>query len=507
MARKKQLEEPKPLEEAKVEEPSTASEVAEPEGKSADVSETESVSAPSSGAETEDSAATAETTEEKPEAVAGPTEVFKKLLPWIYGEGEKQPPRIISTYYNEICRRLGDRVRISKAWHSRPVPALGDSESKAAFDKEYKESTKILRHASYAVNEDMKCLTVALANLQIDFPTVPIGEYVDNAYFAVPRPPEPVDEETETVKKGKDLPGQQKLEMDGGKLKVKDDGSVAEAASECTSRPLEEGEDVSAVEEEPVDDEVEYALADVLNSLTIELVNEIQSMNRESATIVLEEHIAANFPELVDTEEGQYSLAELVIVRVLQEYPPLEDAVKNAAESGESLKEKFEDLGKEIKELGEKKAVLEAEIETPWDEPQRKEPEEEPVSDELAKKREKKEKQITEEQKSPFSLPIPEIYEQPAYKKFLELDEFDRDGVKAELLEALNENNSFFLSLYDWAVDWLTVNEKTQPGEMSIIAKCASLWQLNRLNVERVEALKKPKKGGKKKTEADSISY
>lgn len=505
MARKKRTpeEDKQPEQEAPAEETATTSESAEepgkPEGapedtnspssatdasqsqpseseaeapKSVDASETESASAPCSGAETETTVDGAEAEKKAP----------VKLL----------EPRIISTWYDEICRRLGDRVRISKAWHSRSVPALGDSDAKSDFDKEYKESTKLLRHASYAVNEDMKCLTVALANIQIDYPELPVGEYIDGAYFAVPRPPKPVDEDADedgrTVKKGKDLPGQQKLGIEGGQLKVKDDGSVAEAAGECTSRALVEGEDVTATEDEFEDELLEDAVSDVLNSLTIELVTEIQSMNRESAVIVLQEHIAANFSEIAelseDFAEGETSLAEKVIARVLEEYPPKEDSVKPEP-APENNSEN-------------------------WDEPQRKEPSEEVVVDELSKKRGKKAvaKAESSPAKSPFCMALEDIFAEPAYKTLCDTSDFDVDGMKQEYLKALEKQHDYFLALYDWACDDMTATNLVPSEDVPAVAKRLAVWQLNRENVLRVEALKaaKPAKG-RKKTEADTISY
>lgn len=138
---------------------------------------------------------------------------------------------VVSARFNEIVKRLGSRKAISKSWRDKATfyyPGLNDADDKAEYDKEYREHSKEYRNASWSVNPDMDVLVRVCERIQADHPVIDVGYYIEHCFDQVPRDAEPEPKPDKKEKEQRDLPGQQKIDF-----KVKDDGSQAEAASEC----------------------------------------------------------------------------------------------------------------------------------------------------------------------------------------------------------------------------------------------------------------------------------
>lgn len=148
------------------------------------------------------------------------------------------PEKVMSYYFSQIEENSRKRSDISMSWHERRgLPALNDSDDKSDFDKEWKEHSKNYREASRNSEADMRVLIGSLRDIQAENPNLDVGAIIDRNFKKVDREPDAFAPAEYT--KPKELPGQQKIDFAS---KTKDDGSTAEAASDCTTVKGEEAE-------------------------------------------------------------------------------------------------------------------------------------------------------------------------------------------------------------------------------------------------------------------------
>lgn len=145
-------------------------------------------------------------------------------------------PAVVSGRFRYIEEQLAARIRLSNSWECRDNPGLNDQDAWTEYTKDYKEHSKQFRHASANADNHMKVLTLSLRRIQIDHPSIDVGNYIENAYQCTPMNTyEHQPSSTGSSSSGggtgraKELEGQLKLELKG-----KDDGSEAEPAGECT---------------------------------------------------------------------------------------------------------------------------------------------------------------------------------------------------------------------------------------------------------------------------------
>lgn len=187
------------------------------------------------------------------------------------GTGDSPAPTIAkppawkgSTAMDEIDRRQSTRRRIAREAKNMSPPLLGDTESLKEYAKDFRKKNEEYLDACFLIDYDLDrykyAFRLACEALVDGLPSADEVKKIAANLFALAD--EEVDlnfNDREKMDKQRDeerkkLPPEPKdpnevegqLKIDGLKTKVRgDDGSVAEAASECTTRPLEEGEDVT----------------------------------------------------------------------------------------------------------------------------------------------------------------------------------------------------------------------------------------------------------------------
>ena len=144
-----------------------------------------------------------------------------------------------TTILQEIEKRHAKRCEITSRSRKLTPPILTDSEHVKEHGKDIKEMQTEYLNACWLVEYDMRLLLHVLRQFVSDAVLAEAFEYAKKDVKFDDWLRERLEEiariETEKAEKSekkdgqpKDLPGQQKL-------KVKDDGSTAEAASECTT--------------------------------------------------------------------------------------------------------------------------------------------------------------------------------------------------------------------------------------------------------------------------------
>lgn len=152
---------------------------------------------------------------------------------------------IISAHFHMMEDRLRKREQIRWDWLEKAevAPDLQNPESIKKYTKTYNEHRDAYMVASYGVNADQKVLFNALRRIQAENPNMNVGVIVDECYTKVSRY-----DDSGPVPEKKELPGQQRIDFTNGanktgkKGKTKDDGSTAEAASDCKTVKGEEAE-------------------------------------------------------------------------------------------------------------------------------------------------------------------------------------------------------------------------------------------------------------------------
>lgn len=333
-----------------------------------------------------------------------------------------------STIFDEIQKRMHKRIEAEESVRKMRPPHLLSKTAKKSFDDVYKLQIEAYHDACLMETHDMRILIAALGEIK-DIYRVPVENVIDLVWhrasldeslqeaMALLEAAEHEEREKEEKKaKGDkhqgDIEGQQKLEMEGGKLKVKDDGSEAEPASECTVTKVHPdkideilaGQYVSNAGRVPAEllylgaalagapgwpieffdgedgkEQCRLAQGAGLDPLLDELVKpelleQIKSVDLIDAVIVLNHHFEKVCEYLPKAAE---LLTDRAIARWVAVQPAPETPLDGVIPSAQNITETLKDLGKEIDNLGQQKAALEAEPEA-WDEPQRKEPEPEP---------------------------------------------------------------------------------------------------------------------------------
>lgn len=325
----------------------------------------------------------------------------------------------MSTIRNEMQLRLHKRIEAEDAIKKLKPPHLLSTDAKKNFDTIYKEQREAYLEACLMETRDMQILLAAMNQIEsfginvdswidLAWSEKRMDESLEDAIAAIDK--KAAEEREKAAKSDKrqgDLEGQQKLGIKDGKLKVKDDGSEAEPASECTSEKVDPEQldeelakrDAASFAEggplpEPMALVGERAPAAILfdipatveNTLSPELKEQVKELELFDALVVLRHHfenIGLYTPETI--QQLVDHAAEAYVVKKPAPETPLDGVIS----SGEKVTETFKKLGKEIAKLGEQKAALEAPLEN-WDEPQRKEPEPEPEVNPLKAAAEKK---------------------------------------------------------------------------------------------------------------------
>lgn len=196
--------------------------------------------------------------------------------------GDVQAPTIASppawkgsTAMSEIDHRQATRKRIAREAKMMTPPVLGDTDSIKEYAKDFRKKNEEYLDACYLIDYDLDrykrafrlaCEAIATRDsdgsiafhelvkkvaerefAQAD-EDVPLGAH-DREKLDKQREQEESEARKAEAKKSDfiDPKEGEQLKIDGLKTKVKgDDGSIAEAATDCVVRPLEEGEDLAA---------------------------------------------------------------------------------------------------------------------------------------------------------------------------------------------------------------------------------------------------------------------
>ena len=287
----------------------------------------------------------------------------------------------MSTKLNEIQLRLHKRIEAEEAVRKMKPPHLLSIGAKKAFDEVYKEMREDYLDACLMETHDMRFLIALIEELRsvgvnIDmwedlvWTKQTIDADLQDALDALEAKEAAAREKAaKSDKQQGELEGQQKLEVNGGKFKVKDDGSEAEPASECTVTRVDPEQIDEALATKAIDEHekesciscgepfnlADAALDELLDDLVKpDLLEQVKSADLLDAVIVLNHH----FEKVCGhTTAGAQVLTDRAIARWVA-VPKDEPRCDVPPEH--------------------------------WDEPQRKEPESAPEADPLTKAVEKK---------------------------------------------------------------------------------------------------------------------
>lgn len=170
-----------------------------------------------------------------------------------------------ATLRNEVARRIAERKRIAREAANIALFPFTDEDGHKEFDKKIKEKRKEYQDACYMIDYDlaryMRAFELACMELAVgssgDLAALLNGLFVladsqipldDRARQKLEEQRDKEHQEAERAEKARKKAEEDERKARGeveGQIKLKfDDGSTAEAASECVTRPLVEGEDV-----------------------------------------------------------------------------------------------------------------------------------------------------------------------------------------------------------------------------------------------------------------------
>lgn len=241
--------------------------------------------------------------------------------------------------FKEIEKRLGYRMDAEKSTKKLRPPHLLSNEGKKAFDEVYKKQRDNYLEHSLMETYDMRIMLRAFEIIASFSPAV-AERGINLAQLDIK-----LDREIEAIleqraekeaearakaessdKKQGEIKGQKKIDVEGGEFKVRDDGSEAEAASECTTKKyLELPEDI----------EQAWPIADDLTDNDIHEKAHALLLKDDlaAAKMVLLEYFSADY---VDETAQQLTLAMAYAINKQIEYQntPVE---KTEAENAETV--------------------------------------------------------------------------------------------------------------------------------------------------------------------------
>lgn len=241
--------------------------------------------------------------------------------------------------FKEIENRLGYRMDAEKSTKKLNPPHLLSNEGKKTFDEVYKKQRDVYLEHCLMETYDMRLLIRAMHVLAESSDEL-VDYAIRRAEMEIKLDPEIVkilDERAEkeaearakaesSDKKQGEIKGQKKIDVEGGEFKVRDDGSEAEAASECTTiKYLELPEDI----------EQAWPIADDLTDNDIHEKAHALLLKDDlaAAKMVLLEYFSADY---VDETAQQLTLAMAYAINKQIEYQntPVE---KTEAENAEPV--------------------------------------------------------------------------------------------------------------------------------------------------------------------------